>query len=443
MTTVDLPTTLLVAAPEDAGAQTLDRYVWQASMAVIDLFALAIAEWGRDGAARFAIVCEHHEDYVVVAPAGTTLVSVKHRERTRGGWTLASLVVDGGLAHLFDRWRKLDMTFGCRLVTCSGMASAGSKFAALLLAVHEGEDLDDDQRDVLKAFALKLAANCAASDEDRAGWFAAGEEVPSEGLLQLCVRFLKVFRLESGRSDRDELPYSAIGKYATPFTTFMDLPENHAAAVWERCNEHVLTRMRARGEIEHGGIQQVVDLYRDAASEVALATALQSRVFTSENLREVVDLCVTLDLESTTFENLPAPTVLSTKVINGGLTMTTAQWAEDLAQAWRLFEASAEEGGPGAYTQISSLRAWVQGQTSEASEEATAAGVVDGRIMWARLRQLLKEIPEELSSPLATEQILLGAACALASECKVWFSPLFPIEEAVAIFPKRLDGTAA
>ncbi|MEV8168852.1 hypothetical protein AB0O70_13070 [Microbacterium paraoxydans] len=442
MSTVDIPTTLLVDAPEDSGAQTLDRYAWQASMAVVDLFALAIMEWGRDATAKFAIVCEHQEDYVVLASTGTTLVSVKHRERTRGGWTLASLMTDGGLPHLFDRWRHLDVAFACRLVTCSGMAAAGSKFADLMSTIRNGKELSSDHHETLVVFAKKLAANCDAGEQKLQEWLESGTE-PTKEFLELCQKFLGALRLEVDRSDRAELPYAAIVKYVTPFVEFLDIAGTHAPSIWERCNERVLTRMRARGPLEHGGIQHVVNLYRSEDAVVALESTLQSRIFTSEDLREVVDLCVTLGLEPTTVDDLPAPTVLSMKVINGGLTMTTAHWAEQLAQSWRLFEEAAEAGGPGAYAQMSSLRVWVQGRASEASEEATLAGLVDGRIMWTRLRHHLKNVPDEIASPLITEEILLGGACVLASECKVWFSSAFVIEEAMSMFPKRLDGTAA
>lgn len=443
MTAVDIPATLLVPALEDSGAQTLNRYAWQASMAVIDLFALAIAEWGVDPGAHFAVVCEHHEDYVVIASTGTTLVSVKHRERTRGGWTLAALVADGGLAHLFDRWRSLDTSFGCRLVTCINTAASGNKFSDLHSAVRGGVPLDGDLRDTLKAFATKLASSCNASQAELDSWLDV-TGAPTDALLNVCVEFLSAFQLDASRSDRDDLRYSAIAKYAAPFVEALDIALEHAPSMWTRCNDQLLSRMQGQGAVAHGGIRQVVDLYRgDMTQADSLAEALQSRVFSSDDLRELLDLCVSLQLESTLVEDLPAPTVLSAKVINGGLTLTTAHLAEDVAQAWRMFESSAEHGGPGALTQVSSLRAWVQSRASEASEEATASGTVDGRMMWGRLQQLLKDVPEEIASPAVTPQVLLGAACVLASECKVWFSPAFSIEDAVSRFPMRLDGTAA
>jgi hypothetical protein len=68
---------------DDAGASTADRYDWQAAMAAADGLALYLDAlddgklWGADDA---RIVCEHHEDWVVVRGDDAELVSAKHRE---------------------------------------------------------------------------------------------------------------------------------------------------------------------------------------------------------------------------------------------------------------------------------------------------------------------------------------------------------------------------
>jgi hypothetical protein len=53
---------------DDAGADTADRYEWQAAMAAADGLALyfdAIVRGAR-GDGNTGIVCEHHEDWVLV-----------------------------------------------------------------------------------------------------------------------------------------------------------------------------------------------------------------------------------------------------------------------------------------------------------------------------------------------------------------------------------------
>jgi hypothetical protein len=115
-----------VAPADDAGASTADRYDWQAAMAAADGLALYLDALG-DGELRAdsdgRIVCEHHEDWVVVRGGDAELVSAKHREPSYGVFTtLSQLAGDGGLAHLFGRWHALEEKPACRLVTTAGLA---------------------------------------------------------------------------------------------------------------------------------------------------------------------------------------------------------------------------------------------------------------------------------------------------------------------------------
>lgn len=85
--------------PEDDGAIAQANFRFQCEV---------IARWCYgllEPQGPVAVVCEHHEDFVVVLADGRVdLASVKHRDRNRGTWSVADLCDDGGLTHLFDRW---------------------------------------------------------------------------------------------------------------------------------------------------------------------------------------------------------------------------------------------------------------------------------------------------------------------------------------------------
>ena len=113
---------LATAPPDDAGAQTDDRYHWQAAMAAADCLSLYRDAVGSDGSLRGdcadRIVCEWHEDWVVMSQDEVELVSAKHRDPSAGAYTtIPRLVDEGGLAHLFSRWAALGEKPICRLVT--------------------------------------------------------------------------------------------------------------------------------------------------------------------------------------------------------------------------------------------------------------------------------------------------------------------------------------
>src|SRR6185437_1731951 len=79
---------VLSAEPgDDAGAETADRYEWQAAMAAADGLALyldAIEDGSRWSGGDTGIVCEYHEDWVVLRADEAELVSGKHREPSVG-----------------------------------------------------------------------------------------------------------------------------------------------------------------------------------------------------------------------------------------------------------------------------------------------------------------------------------------------------------------------
>lgn len=114
-----LPFVLEVSdAPEDDGAEAQANFRFQCEVIARWCYSLFEAN------GPLAVVCEHHEDFVVVFADGSMdLASVKHRGRNRGTWSVADLCDDGGLTHLFDRW--LAVSASGRTVRVLHVSNAG------------------------------------------------------------------------------------------------------------------------------------------------------------------------------------------------------------------------------------------------------------------------------------------------------------------------------
>lgn len=139
------PTEILKGTPppDDAGASTADRYDWQAAMATADVLALYLDCLEADGtvrdAAGFEVICEHHEDWALSDAGIAEIVSAKHRETGVGAFTtFRSLLVDGGVLNLYDRWLALDEAPRCRLVTTAGLASEAHTLTEIAAAFAQG-----------------------------------------------------------------------------------------------------------------------------------------------------------------------------------------------------------------------------------------------------------------------------------------------------------------
>jgi hypothetical protein len=102
---------------DDAGADTFERYRYQARV----LAPLAIA-CGRslvvyNGGSILAIVCEHHEDALVETSAGWRAIQIKTRNQSLGPWRIRDVTgPQGGLCHLALTAQRLgESVIACEL----------------------------------------------------------------------------------------------------------------------------------------------------------------------------------------------------------------------------------------------------------------------------------------------------------------------------------------
>ncbi|HEX4364126.1 MAG TPA: dsDNA nuclease domain-containing protein [Solirubrobacteraceae bacterium] len=93
---------------EDAGATTAGRYRFQYCCVGARLLA-AIAE--RQAC---VVICERHEDYLVLVEDGRMQACVKHREGHLATWSVPSLAgADGNLGHLLDTFQRANGQIDC------------------------------------------------------------------------------------------------------------------------------------------------------------------------------------------------------------------------------------------------------------------------------------------------------------------------------------------
>jgi hypothetical protein len=440
LTEVSIPAFALVTQKDDSGSKTADRYDWQAAMAVVDAMALAVKLWDPEEkqlSSALSIICEYHEDYMVIWDNRVEIVSVKHRDRGQPAWTIVSFLEAGGLAHLFLSWIYLQQECTTLLVTTNpAQAGEAAAFFALVERLNiDSPELDEPESIVFKSFASSLHGRLP-QEAFQTDWSLVDGNGPSAAFLALVLDFLKSLTIDCGRSDRDELRFAAVARYVEPFLSHLGVPKSLGPEVWRQCTAMVAERMRDKGLGSLGGLQDVVDRFLPGGAAAAIRR-LTARTFTGEELLAIVEVCAALGLESVqAVDRMPA-TILAAKLVNGGCSPTTVRAAERQAELWREFEVRlATDDSPGASSDLVNIRDWALLKASHAHEAAQSAEV-PGRAMWQSLAGFVAD-PIPVTNVALTSDLLVGAVCALASECKVWFSDEFDMNAALAALPNRL-----
>ena len=251
-----------VAPPDDAGAHTADRYDWQAAMATADGLRLFFDGLSDDGLLRPEcqdwVLCEWHEDWVLISPGKVELVSGKHRDLSAGAYTtVKKLADDGGLAHLFNRWSALQETPYCRLVTSGGLAGSGdaARLVAAIAALQAVADVPEmsisQESEIVGKLRTAIGEHCGVT-KVRSSGENGGPMVPEAARDNEVGRFLAALTIHDGVIGRDFVSVAAPGLYARPVLEKMRIngPE---IAVWEAVLSLFRERMRARRRCRAGG----------------------------------------------------------------------------------------------------------------------------------------------------------------------------------------------
>jgi hypothetical protein len=276
--------TLFELAPaEDSGSDTLGRYRYQAEVAARDCLAMLTQE------AIDFVVCEWHEDFVVAWTDGSVeLVSVKHREGTRGPWTLPELCKDGGLTHLFDRWCACECADNVRLRLATNAAMKPGKGNAGVLARMCGPEpeltsglntmAEDVARQMLKVRWKQPYPNVPVTPEVRK---LADIQIP-EGFVAKVVRFLAVLEISCKPPERESITDVNIQRLLAPAVEHLQLAHVDLEATYRG----IVDRIERANRDESDRAQLAV--YIADPSRSRHSTQIQQRIGRRRITREIL-----------------------------------------------------------------------------------------------------------------------------------------------------------
>jgi len=190
---LSIPASLLAAPPDDVGAQTADRYDWQALVAAVDCIAAmteCASKSSTGGSTEVWVICEHHEDFVLSVGGSVQLVSVKHREPGLGGWTRASLFAAGGVAHLFSRWLDLQELVSVRVATNAGLSNDLGPSPVFVVACGMTPQVSSRSR---RSEISTMLPSASSTQLMRTSWPSSvgskATDPPQSSSLTVCVGF--------------------------------------------------------------------------------------------------------------------------------------------------------------------------------------------------------------------------------------------------------------
>jgi hypothetical protein len=413
--------------PDDAGAETFDRYEWQATMAAADVLAAFLGCLDVHGALRddatFEVICEHHEDWALSDGQTAEIVSGKHRETQVGAFTTVySLLVDGGVLHLLDRWLALGRTPNCRLVTTAGVADDARALMEAAQAFATGT-ADGAAFDAIMEKFGKAVMRARATKADTSAEGAAGSSPEALGEdRQTLAAFLQVLRIQHSEPSRDYAPLLAARAYARPVAAHLSVSDAEDA-IWAAVLGLVRERMRAAGPRRRGRLPTVFGASHEQGYEVRTVT--------------VSDVAVAIRVainNQAGFRPLPRrirTSKVAIKMGEGGCSDNTVERAESLRrqyrQHWREVQATPSIDPTQRRVENVLLRV-----IDEATEVVRVADETWGRALWWEVQARLDEIADGDRAHGLDADLLLGGVSELSNECRAWFSESFDVE-AVAL----------
>ena len=389
--------------PEDVGAKTHARYRYQWEIGARTCIAMLTQP------ELAGILCEWHEDHVVLFKGGTAeLVSVKHREPSEGPWTLRGLCLEGGVAHLYRRWLALGRAPGCRVFTNGGLNTSEGEARSFAEACHSRSP------DEVRGFVGRIQSHLGAEDADD------------------VVAFCLILSIEAARPGRAHIKASNIQDLMMPALAALGIPTAYPHKPYEACVS--LVERASRDQEQKVTLGSIADVDR-LDGNVALGELLQSRTVTPSQVRAAVLNAVTAGgIPLAPQQPIPTTSVLVRKLSRGGVGPTAIRSAQRERALWAELEARFRGDLPGADSEVEDLRTRVLDGVAAAEEEILSQEhrAAYGPELLAMVRQRLTV--EGLTRPpmFPLEDVhLLGLAFQLTDECQVWWSEEFDVEAAV------------
>lgn len=440
---------LSVPQPDDSGADTLDRYDWQAAMAAADGLRLYLDDLQDGGGPPEAegsrVVCEYHEDWAVVRGEAVEIVSAKHRD-TGVYTTINQLADSGGVAHLFGRWNALSETPSCRLVTTAGLAPDVQKLEKawehLRMLRLSGEPLEagDEYAQPVKDLCQSLRQYCKTLPESWAE-HSKPPPAPTVAELQQVSRFLAVLDVETGTLPRGHIAFAAGNMYAQPILDRLQVSVD-PGAVWSAVHDLFRERMHKAGPIPTGKLPGVLRYQVGASLPTPdeLERELLSRIVTTEDISVAIKTAIAQPQGYRPMPRLRRTTRIAVKMTAGQCPDNSVERAEHLCQDYREFWREERSGDATARADQAKLRRYLLRISDEATE-VTHAAAPRGPAFWRELQRLLDAIPATDMPRGMDADLLLGGICDLTSQCKVWFSDGFDVDALIESLQRDQGST--
>jgi hypothetical protein len=355
---------------------------------------------------RFAVLCEHHEDWSIVEASGVEIVSGKHREASVGPLSsLRQVLEEGGVLHLFGRWTALGRTPRCRLVTTAGLAGASAKMARACDRLRADPDAADEG--VLEVIAAMKGAMTLL--------MSRGGDEPASETDDVVRAFLASLRVDHSQPRRDHVGDLAGERYGRPVAERLGRPDA-GAAMWMAVLALVRPRMRAAGPSVGGALPTVNGVEHD--------DPLASRTLTLAD----VDTAIRVALANAS-DYVPLPRIIlanrmSVKMTEGGCSDNAVERADRLRlqyrQYWRVRRSS-----PSTTDQRRQLNNTLLRIVDEATDGTRVVGTQWGAQLWRDLDDRLKHIEGMPEAQGLSADLMLGGVSELANSCRAWFTDRF------------------
>jgi hypothetical protein len=424
------PRSLLDVIPdEDSGAQTQDRYRWQHHCTVVDCIQML-----NDSEIE-KIICEVHEDYIIVRRTHIELVSCKHREPSRGPWSLSDLCLNGGIAHLFSRWAAAKDPIA-RLITNAalkpGLMEAGEIVSACARVAESGsfEAKDLEAREALARALLSARRQKKYHEipETEKPTGRRSQWPPVEpGFLERVGTFMQALRVKFDAPARKYI--EAVQQIATHDAL---AALGHPSEAHPKCYHAALSLVASRNMADElpGNYLAWITGNTDDGPRGSQRALIQARTIERRDVETALRQAYRID-EKIAHDPFKVQR-LQAKLIAGQVGGTRISSALRHRDLWLEKATSLRTGAPNESSARQLLEVKVLDIAGDVETALYGAEERWGNDMYEGLRSQLVEQHEALSKILPlTSDDLLGLAMDLASRCYVWFSPPFDVDAAI------------
>jgi Cap4 dsDNA endonuclease len=369
---------------EDRGFETANWYRFQYVVTAVRCLELLLGTTS-------AVVVEWHSDFVVErSSSAPCFVSVKHREPSRGPWTISAICAEGDLSTLRKRWLAAGPDATCEFLTNGALSSAKHDIQHLAKLMSTG-----DLASIPDAAMLKLTIGLDCNKQE-------------------VLAFLR------------RLTISSLGGDASTINGILI----------ERAVAPLLARLQMNPLDAKGVLKLAVELVRAVASDAPVVVGEWAK---SPSLTPATKLTRTIDaarlasvLELGGFkvgpvdEGVPVNqgSRMTRKLRAGGLGPTLIANAPEMRARWYAIETAFRDDipAPGFGDEVQKTREVVL--AAAISAEAFAKGPASyGSAMHADLLVRLSEGPT-VRLPIGPQE-LMGCAFQLTDECRIWWSDYF------------------